>query len=159
GPAGAFSSWRLLLSLPMKTPRQGEMCRGEIKNSVVLAVSGVVGAAGAQALPILGKEAADHTLRQVHGHPQLPAAQLRRLADGGEGVPLAAPGAADVPDGLEGGGGGPVGQAPALPGQGRGPGGHAEKDPGADRRPAAAPEAASPAGNLLPPPGQLRQGG
>lgn len=120
-------------------------------------VDGRKRAALADALVVLGAEVAGGHAA-LHRHAQL----LPREVDGGQnrqpGIPLAAPRAAHLADGLQRVGGHAVAQTPGLGGQRRGAGHDGHVLPGADACPAGAPEPASPARHRPAAAGDLPQG-
>lgn len=109
------------------------------------------------ALVVLGRIAADDLMR-FHLHAEVLFYEVDGGEDGEEGVPLVAPGAADLADAAKRACGHLVGEGKRLDGQGRGLGDDGDEHAGADSRPARAPEAAGAAGNVLAAVHHLHQG-
>ena len=97
---------------------------------------------------LLGITADD--LMRIHLHAKVLFYKVDGGEDGEEGIPLAAPGAANLTDAPKGLRCHLVGECKWLHGQRRGLGDDGDEHAGADPRPACAPKAAGAAGNIFP---------
>ena len=111
----------------------------------------------ADALVVLRRIVADDIMR-FHFNAEVLFNKVDGGEDGEEGIPLAAPGPADLADAAKRACGHLMGEGKRLHGQGRGFGDDGDEHAGADPRPARAPEAAGAAGNVLAAVHHLHQG-
>ena len=114
-------------------------------------------AAFPDALIVLGRIAADDIVL-FHFNAEVLLYEVDGGEDGEEGVPLAAPGPADLADATKRACGHLVGEGKWLDRQGRGLGDDGDEHAGADPRPARVPEAAGATGDVLAAVHHLDQG-